>query len=150
MRLHARAAPVIVLLLAAATPLVLVAGGETLPGPIPAEVLRVVDGDTLEVEARIWLGQGVQVAVRLRGLDTPELKGRCEAERDAATKAKARLAQLVGDGEVKLADVGYDKFGGRVLARVSDTKGRDLAQALIAEGLARAYDGKARRTWCGA
>jgi micrococcal nuclease len=150
MRLNARAAPVIVLLLAGAAPLVLIGSGETLPGPIPAEVLRVVDGDTLEVEARIWLGQGVQVAVRLRGIDTPELRGRCEAERDAAAKAKTRLAQLVGDGEVKLADVGYDKFGGRVLARVSDAKGRDLAQALIAEGLARVYDGKARRAWCGA
>ena len=149
MRLHARAAPVIVLLLAGAVPLVLVGSGETLPGPIPAEVLKVVDGDTLEVEARIWLGQGVQVSVRLRGVDTPELKGKCEAEREAAAKAKARLMQLVGDGAVKLADVGYDKFGGRVLARVSDSKGRDLAQALIADGLARAYDGRARRAWCG-
>jgi micrococcal nuclease len=149
MRLHARAAPVIVLLLAGAVPLVLAGSGETLQGPIPAEVLRVVDGDTLEVEARIWLGQGVQVSVRLRGIDTPELKGKCEAEREAAAKAKARLTQLVGDGEVKLAEVGYDKFGGRVLARVSDSKGRDLAQALIADGLARAYDGKSRRAWCG-
>ena len=74
MRLNARAAPVIVLLLAGAAPLVWVGSGETLPGPIPAEVLKVVDGDTLEVEARIWLGQGVQVSVRLRGVDTPELR----------------------------------------------------------------------------
>ncbi|MBM3561365.1 MAG: hypothetical protein FJX53_16135 [Alphaproteobacteria bacterium] len=87
--------------------------------------------------------------MRLRGVDMPELKGHCEAERAAAAKAKARLGELVGGGEVKLANVGYDKFGGSVLARVSDAKGRGLGQSLIAEGLARAYDGKARRAWCG-
>jgi endonuclease YncB( thermonuclease family) len=150
MRLSVRAAPIVLLMLAGAVPLVLVAGGETLPGPIPAEVLRVVDGDTLEVEAHIWLGQGVQVSVRLRGVDAPEFKGRCEAERVAALKARARLSELTSGGDVRLADIGYDKFGGRVLARVIDATGRDLGQQLIADGVARAYDGRARRTWCDA
>jgi hypothetical protein len=33
-----------------------VSAGETVPGPVPAEVLRVIDGDTIEVAAFIWLG----------------------------------------------------------------------------------------------
>jgi micrococcal nuclease len=150
LRLSVRAVPVILVMLAGGVPLVLIGSGETLPGPIPAEVVRVVDGDTVEVEAQIWLGQRVQVSVRLRGVDTPELRGRCDAERQAAAKARARLTELVGGGAVQLADVGYDKFGGRVLARMRNARGRDLGEALIADGLARAYDGRARRAWCDA
>ena len=28
-----------------------------IPGPVPAHVLHVVDGDTVRVRAHIWLGQ---------------------------------------------------------------------------------------------
>ena len=34
---------------------------DVLAGPVPAEVVRVVDGDTLLVRAEIWLGQTVEV-----------------------------------------------------------------------------------------
>jgi micrococcal nuclease len=34
---------------------------EVLPGPIPAVVTEVVDGDTIGVRARIWLGQQIQM-----------------------------------------------------------------------------------------
>ena len=46
---------------------------DVLPGPIPATIERVVDGDTIDVRARIWLGQEIVVRVRLAGLDAPEL-----------------------------------------------------------------------------
>lgn len=123
--------------------------GEMLPGPIRARVLQVIDGDTLAVQARIWLGQDVDIHVRLIGIDAPELKGRCAAERDAAIKARETLARLVGDGDVTLSDVRYDKFGGRVLAHVATADGADLASALVARQLARRYEGKTRTGWCG-
>ena len=44
---------------------------DTLPGPIQAEVLRVIDGDTIEVRAKIWLDQYIETNVRLAGLDAP-------------------------------------------------------------------------------
>ncbi len=72
--------------------------GETLPGPIRARVTGVIDGDTLAVQARIWLGQDVDIHVRLTGIDAPELKSKCAAERDAAVKAREALATLVGLG----------------------------------------------------
>ena len=34
-----------------------------LAGPVSAEVLRVIDGDTIEVRAHIWLGHQVHLAV---------------------------------------------------------------------------------------
>lgn len=120
----------------------------TMPGPFSAEVLQVVDGDTLEVRVAIWLGQDVVTHVRLLGIDTPELRGKCDAEKAKAAAARDLLRSLVEGQPVTLRDVAYDKYGGRVLALVSGADGKPLADRLITAGLARAYDGKARAGWC--
>jgi endonuclease YncB( thermonuclease family) len=91
----------------------------------------------------------VDIHVRLAGIDAPELKGRCAAERQAAEAARELVAGFVTAGEVILSDIHYDKYGGRVLARVAATDGTDIAGALVARGLARPYDGKRRMAWCG-
>ncbi len=123
---------------------------ERLPGPIPASVLRVVDGDTVEVTAQIWLGQQVKVAVRLAGIDTPELRGACVREQQLAQEARALLRREASDAAVTLYDVQTDKYGGRVRAEVRDAQGVSLADHLIAAGLARPYDGGRRAPWCNA
>ena len=120
---------------------------DVLPGPIPADVVEVVDGDTLRVRAHIWLGQVVETRVRLTGIDAPEMQGSCEAERQAASRARTRLAQLAGSRRVMLEDIQPDKFGGRVLARVHGPNG-DLGRDLIANGFARPYAGSNRGKWC--
>lgn len=121
---------------------------ERLAGPVEAEVLRVIDGDSLVVRARIWLGQTVETHVRLVGIDTPELRGKCAEEKERAAAARDALARLVGQGPVRLSDVETDKYGGRVLARVATLHHGDLARALIAGGHARLYEGGARGGWC--
>ncbi len=118
-----------------------------IPGPIPATVVKVIDGDTLEVEARIWPDQLVRTAVRLDGIDAPELRGECDGERSLARRARDELAATAGR-DVLLLQVRHDKYGGRVVARVLDLMGRDLGDRLIAAGMARAYDGGARGSWC--
>ena len=119
-----------------------------LAGPVEAEVLRVIDGDSLVVRARIWLGQTVETHVRLTGIDTPELRGKCDREREKAEAARTALIGLLGDGPVALSDIETDKFGGRVRARVGSATHPDVAQAMIATGHARAYDGGRRAGWC--
>ncbi|MFC5354802.1 thermonuclease family protein [Azospirillum himalayense] len=52
-----------------------------LPGPIPAEVLEVLDGDTLLVRATIWLGQVVETHIRVDGLDAPEIRSHPNRQR---------------------------------------------------------------------
>ena len=123
---------------------------ERLAGPVEAEVVRVVDGDTLVARARIWLGQTVETHVRLAGVDAPELRGKCAAEKARALAAREALARLVGAGPVLLADIESDKYGGRVLARIATGAGDDVAAALVAGGYVRAYGGGARSGWCGA
>lgn len=125
---------------------------DVLPGPIEARVVDVIDGDSLRVRARIWLSQDVETIVRLAGIDAPELRGRCDEEKERAHAAREALEQAVQtvDGVVMLRGIEQDKFGGRVLARVSDVAGRDLARVLTDAGLARHYDGGRRETWCAA
>ena len=126
------------------------AGGavDGLPGPIPARVTEVIDGDTLQVRARIWLGQEVETRVRLDGVDTPELSGGCEESRRLALRARDFVRALAADGRVILSRVSYGKYAGRVLARVRAPGGGDFSEALISAGLARPYGGGRRRSWC--
>src|SRR3954454_8376143 len=67
-------------------------------GPISAELLRVIDGDTIEVRARIWLDLDLTTRVRLAGIDAPELNGGCAEERRLAGMAKLALAEELGSG----------------------------------------------------
>ena len=128
--------------------------GERLAGPMPAQVTAVVDGDTLEVRARIWLGQEIATRVRLAGIDAPEARSECPRERELAAAAWAFLADRLvpaergGPAHVRLHDIENGKYAGRVLARVETPSGQDLAEALLAAGLVRAYDGGTHAPWC--
>lgn len=122
-----------------------------IPGPVEAEVVRVIDGDTIEVRAFPWLDVAVTTRVRVLGIDTPEkgARAKCRAEADLADRASdlARLALPVG-ALVQLTDIQQDKYGGRVVARVESPGGHDLGAALVAAGLARPYDGGRKAGWC--
>ncbi|MDE3117291.1 MAG: thermonuclease family protein [Pseudomonadota bacterium] len=117
-------------------------------GPVHAEVLQVIDGDTFEAAAHIWLGEAIDVHVRIEGIDAPELHARCQDERRRAEAARDYLARRIGGGEVELSNVRYDKYGGRVDATVKDALG-DVGRAMIAAGQARPYHGERRKPWCG-
>ncbi len=121
---------------------------QSVPGPVPAKVLRVIDGDTLMVRARIWIGQEIEIKVRLAGVDAPELRGKCESERILARQARELVAARIADGEVSLHAVQYGKFAGRVLATVETSAGIDLGTALLDAGLGRPYRGRRRQSWC--
>lgn len=117
-------------------------------GPVAASVVKVRDGDTVEVEAFVWPMQSVHVAVRLRGIDAPEKRGKCDGEKAAAARATARLTELVGTDRVYLSDIAGDKYFGRVLARLSVDGNDDLGRTLLKEGLVAPYKGGKRRDWC--
>jgi endonuclease YncB( thermonuclease family) len=121
---------------------------DTLPGPVPAEIVAVVDGDTISVRAHIWLGQEVATLVRLAGIDAPELKGECESERARARAAREYLERAVAGGPVMLGQIRYEKYAGRVMAKVATADGADLSERMVAAGFARLYDGGKRLPWC--
>ncbi len=115
----------------------------------PAEVLRVIDGDTFEARVRVWPGIEITTRVRLRGIDAPELsRAQCAAEREKAVAARDALQAILDEGDVAISAVGYDKYGGRVLADASTRVTADIAAALLGADLVRRYDGGRRAPWC--
>ena len=106
-----------------------------------AEVLRVVDGDTLD--ARIDLGFDVHVnkRIRLMGIDTWESRTRDKVEKVKGLAAKARLKELLKEdkNKFKLISHGTGKFG-RVLGDIEISVG-NVCDILVEEGHAYSYFG---------
>lgn len=99
----------------------------------------VLDGDTID------LGQ---TRIRLADIDAPELfSPKCDSERALAEAAKTRLAALLAEGPVRLEpyERDIDRYGRQL--RIVTRDGHSLGAILVAEGLAREWDGK-RHPWC--
>lgn len=111
---------------------------DEISGPVAAEILRVIDGDTLLVEAQ----QKMEVYVRIRGIDTPELRSKCESVRQAGLEAQHALEELAATSpRIQLTRISGDKYFGRIVADVTLSDGRSVADDLLLAGLARTYDG---------
>lgn len=111
----------------------------SMPTPDPvfrAELMRLVDGDTMVVSLDRWLGDRSTKTLRLLGVDAPETRG---PSREAGVAAR----EWVHDWLVSAFDIPYaltvqtakyDSFG-RVLARVWRTyDGAELSEALLESG----------------
>ena len=112
-----------------------------------AQVLRVVDGDTI----RVRLDGGRTERVRYIGVDTPEsvkpgTAVQCFAKRAAAANAAlvaGRSVRLVGDVEQR------DRYG-RLLAYVyREPDGAFVNAQLVRDGYARTLHDRAQRGACG-
>lgn len=119
-------------------------------GPYPATVVRVIDGDTVELDVQLWPGLVQRINLRLAGINTPESRGRhlSACEREAARAATTFTLKFLEDADtLHVHDIRLGKFAGRVLGRIR-AHGKDLGAALVGAGLARPYDGGHRGPWC--
>jgi endonuclease YncB( thermonuclease family) len=114
----------------------------------PAEVLRVIDGDTFEARVHVWPGLDITTKVRLRGIDAPELRARCAAERTMAEAARDALGAMLAEGTVGISGVTLDKYGGRVVADAGTRSIPNVSSEMLAKGHARRYAGGRRHGWC--
>ena len=109
-----------------------------------ARCARVVDGDTLELEVDLGFGARYEAAIRLLGVDAPELPT-AEGQR-----SRAALSQLVAAGSGawplrvrthRLASGGearsFARWVGTVWVLSGDGGMTDVGAALIAMGAAR-------------
>jgi endonuclease YncB( thermonuclease family) len=115
----------------------------------PAEVVRIIDGDTFVARVREWPSHDFETRVRLRSIDAAELHARCSRELRLALAARAALQRLLADGRVTLSHVGPDKYPGRIDANVATHSTNDISAAMLSGGFARRYDGGRRGSWCG-
>lgn len=117
-------------------------------GPYAAELVRVIDGDTVVLDVAIWPQQTERAHVRLEGIDTPELHSKQQCERDMALRAKAfTTAALTGSHVLMLDHVADGKYAGRVLGEII-IDGHSLSQSIIGAHMGRVYNGGARGPWC--
>jgi micrococcal nuclease len=119
-----------------------------------AQVLRVVDGDTIKVSIDCGFGVRYETMLRLWGVNCPEVRGESKAQGALATKfAVDWLAEHAKDGRVFIKshdgrEIHQEKYG-RWLAVVMPTDivldesiepesawGRSLNQALLGAGMA--------------
>lgn len=124
-----------------------VLAGQRIRGPVEASAIRVIDGDTVLVDATPWPNQHVTTYVRLRGIDAPELKSHCREIRDAAERAHSALEELVASSStLSLSNISGDKYFGRVVASLELEDGRDASSILLDAGLVDPYQGGRKKT----
>lgn len=131
------------------------------------KLLRVVDGDTIHIQVKVWPNTIIDTKLRVYGIDTPEKHSKCPKEKEMAQKAKQFTENMLKNGfSVGLAKNG--KYAGRTVGTVhipldnipvkytSPASVREyvesglepsLGDALIAAGLAVPYFGKKKKDW---
>lgn len=125
-------------------------------GMVRAVCQYVSDGDTADFLLDLGWYQYAYVVLRIRGIDTPELRGTTGAELEAAQRAAARAEELILDQPVIIRSYKQRTTFGRFVADTYFESGAlaegesdetievaghlwlSLGQVLLDEGLARA------------
>ena len=106
-----------------------------------AKVIKVYDGDTITVAAKLPFTNSpvYRFSVRFRSIDSPEIKGKSKKECDMAIQARDALHGLIFGQIVELKNNGKEKYG-RLLADVY-YKDIHVNQWMLDNHYAVKYDG---------
>ena len=110
--------------------------------------IKNYDGDTIKFDIeQLHPIIGKNISVRVRGVDTPEIKGKCIEEKTLAKKSKIAVKnELENAKKINLKNVGRDKYF-RILADV-EYDGKNLSSFLINNNFAIPYDGGTKSEQC--
>ena len=91
---------------------------------------------------------GKKISIRVNGINTPELKGKCEKEKYDAKQAKEMVTDILKDaGQIVLKNMKRGKYF-RIAADVI-VDGENLGDMLVEAGMAVRYDGRKKiHKWC--
>jgi len=114
-----------------------------------ANVVRVVDGDTIDAMIDLGFNTWVKKRIRLAGINAYETRTRDKAEKVKGLAAKLRLKQVLerNDNEILLTSLGVGKYG-RCLGEIMVAKnyiksekyhGKCINKMLVEEGHAKEY-----------
>ena len=113
-----------------------------------SKVISVYDGDTFRVNIdSLPPIVGKNIPVRLEGVDTPEINGKCQYEKDLALEARDFVRSKLSNAvEILLNDLQRGKYF-RIVAKVY-IDGVSLEEELLQNGLAYQYNGGKKSNWC--
>ena len=106
-----------------------------------AKVIKVYDGDTITVAAKLPFNESAiyRFSVRLRSIDSPEIKGESEKECQLAIESRDALHHLIFGKIIELRHHGKEKYG-RLLADIY-YKDVHINKWMVDKGYAVKYDG---------
>lgn len=125
-----------------------------------ANVIRVIDGDTIEVSVELLPNLTQTIHVREGNLDTPEKRrgiggAKCDQELAYGKVVSEYVFQLLPVGTVvQIENFKKDKYAGRIVADIKFYMSEggellDLGDHLIEQGMAVPYDGGTKqKVWC--
>ena len=114
-----------------------------------AVYVRNYDGDTITFNlSGLHPIIGEKISIRVNGIDTPEIKGKCEKEKYGSKQAQQMVADILKDAEqIALKNMERGKYF-RIAADVI-VDGESLGSMLVEAGMAIRYDGeKKTHKWC--
>jgi endonuclease YncB( thermonuclease family) len=126
---------------------------DTIPYFVPitgGKVVNVYDGDTIDIVSNELncpvVNKMFLFRIRIKHIDTPELRTKNKDEKALAKKAKQVMEDLVLNKFVTLEDVLHEKKWGRILAVVK-VNGVNVADQMLQLGHARPYEGGHKEEW---
>jgi len=113
-----------------------------------SKVISVYDGDTFRVDINSLPPiVGKNIAIRVNGVDTPEIRGKCQYEKNLALEARDFVRDKLSNAkEIKLTNLQRGKYF-RVVANVL-VDGVSLEKELLDNKLAYEYSGGKKLSWC--
>ena len=113
-----------------------------------SKVISVYDDDTFRVNIdSLPPIVGKNIPIRVNGVDTPEIRGKCQYEKNLALKARDFVRVKLADAkEIKLTNLQRGKYF-RVVANVL-VDGVSLEQELLDNKLAYEYSAGKKLNWC--
>ena len=108
------------------------------------KISDVYDGDTINVLC-LHNGRLVKWRCRMKGYDSPEMKGKSQEEKEAAIAARDFLKTLLPNKIFLAKCEGLDKYG-RILLDLKH-KGLPIKEIMILNNHGYEYDGGTKKIW---
>lgn len=113
-----------------------------------SKVISIYDGDTLRVNIDSFPDiVGKHIRIRIKGIDAPEIKGKCQREIDLAIMARDYLRNAINQSShIELRNIERGKYF-RIVGELY-IDGENISNNLINRKLAYHYNGGKKRSWC--
>ena len=106
-----------------------------------SKVISIYDGDTLRVNIDSFPDiVGKNIRIRIKGIDAPEIKGKCQTEIDLAIMARDYLRNAINQSsQIELRNIERGKYF-RIVGELY-IDGENISKGLLKEKLAYIYHG---------
>ena len=113
-----------------------------------SKVISIYDGDTLRVNIDSFPDiVGKNIRIRIKGIDAPEIKGKCQTEINLAIMARDYLRNAINQSsQIELRNIKRGKYF-RIVGELY-IDGENISKDLVKKRLANPYQGGKKSNWC--